>query len=287
MNRLLVLVLLFAASILAVHGGPRADTTTKPDAVAETKPDLDFEKLLGSVFKGIREDPETNDLVTVAEKVLRRPGTKERTVLPAGTRLNSIEVIRVRGDERRYIVLFCSAQTEETEVPGGGAAILVVFPEGSAEAQDVAEVKSDLFCSIDTNPVLPIGPDDAFTVTNSHHNSSQGYLDTTLYHVHGGRLQRVAEVFTFRFNGPCKESFDETPAWTTEKDPDSPYPKVVATVTLTMGIGEDEGGDCPKSKKGFRKQVFSQTCRWNKAKNFYVSEGKGFDALNRFNEKHF
>ncbi|MHC1726216.1 MAG: hypothetical protein AB9866_09450 [Syntrophobacteraceae bacterium] len=286
MKRLLVLLLL-AAFVPTAHTGAWADTPRGSDAVAEKEAGPDFEKLLDSVFKGIHEDPETNDLVTVAEKVLRRPGTKERTVLPESTRLNSIEAIRVRADGRQYTVLFCSAETAETEVPGGGAAILAVFPEGGAEALDVAEVKTDRFCGIDASRLLSLGPDDAFTITNSHHNSSQGYLNTTLFHIHGGRLQRVAEVSTLRLNGPCEKSFDETPAWRTEKDPAAPWPKVIATVTLTMGIGKDDGGDCPKSRQGFRKQVFSQTYRWNKAKDFYVSEGKGFDALDRFNAKHF
>lgn len=286
MKRLLVLLLLIAF-VPAVHAASRAKTPRGPDAVAEKESGLDFVKLLDSVFKGIHEDAETNDLVTAAEKVLRRAGTRERSVLPEGTRFNSIEAITVRADGRRYTVLFCSAETVETEVPGGGAAILTVFPEGGAEALDVIEVKNDRFCSIDASRMLSLGPGDAFTITNSHHNSSQGYLNTTLFHIHGGRLQRVAEVSTLRLNGPCEKSFDEKLSWRTGNDPAAPWPKVIATVTLTMGIGKDDGGDCPGSRQGFRKQVFSQTYRWNKAKDFYVKEGKGFNALDRFNSRHY
>lgn len=134
--------------------------------------------------------------------------------------------------------------------------------------------------------MLSLGPGDAFTVTNSHHNSSQGYLNTTLFHIHGGRLQRVAEVSTLRLNGPCEKSFDETLSWRTEKD-SAAWPKVIAAVTLTRGIGKDDGGDCPRSRQGSRKEVFSQTYRWNKAKDCYVREGKGFNALDRFNSRHY
>ena len=275
---------------------PRDSASTPSTGLKSTVQDINspvekgssitFRKLAESVFKGVHQELGTENLVTDSEKVLRRPGTKERTVLPEGTKLNSFEAIRVRGDGRRYIVTFWTADNVETDIVGGGAAILAVFPEGSSEPQDVAEVKSDRFCSIEDS-LFPIGPDDAFTITNSHHNSSQGYLNTSLFHVHQGRLQRIAEIFTLRLNTICKDSFEEQLTWRTEPDAGSPYPKVVATVKLTHGISEEDGGSCPKGKAGFRREEFSAIRRWDKAKEIFVLEGKGLDALERFNSKNF
>jgi len=264
--------------------GPKS-TVQDINSPVEKGSNITFRKLADSVFKGVHQELGTENLVTDSERVLRRPGTKERTVLPEGTKLNSFEAIRVRGDGRRYIVTFWTAD-DVKDIVGGGAAILAVFPEGSSEPQDVAEVKSDRFCSIEDS-LFPIGPDDAFTITNSHHNSSQGYLNTSLFHVHQGRLQRIAEVLTLRNNFTCKDSIEEQLTWRTEPDAGSPYPKVVATVKLTHGISEEDGGDCPKGKAGFRKEEFSAIRRWDKAKKVFVLEGKGLDALERFNNKNF
>lgn len=87
--------------------------------------------------------------------------------------------------------------------------------------------------------------------------------------------------------GPCEASFDEKLSWRTEPDDRSPYRKVLCTVKLTMGLGEDEGGDCPRNKQAFRRKEFTQAYRWNSVHAVYQSEGKGFDALKRFNEKQF
>ena len=286
MNRLPVWISLWLLlTVSSIPGWVGAEPVVDLDAPVATGSDITYKKLVDSVFKGVKEDSESNGRLTASEKVLRRPGTKDRTVLPEGTRLDSFEAIRVRGDGRRYIVMFWNAVSDATDVPGGGAAILAVFPEGSAEPQDVADVKGDVFCSLGGGQLLPIGPDDGFTIANSHHNSNQGYLNTTLFHIHEGRLRRVSEVFTLRLNVACEKSFDQKLAWRTEPDGDKPYPKVVAEVTLTMGIGKEEGGDCPKGKQGFRKQVFSQIYCWDKAKNLYVAEGKGFEALDRLNKK--
>ena len=105
--------------------------------------------------------------------------------------------------------MLCSAETDDDAVPGGGAAVLAVFPEGSSEPQDVAEVKSDVLCFLGEQPLLAIGPDDSFTVVNHHFNSNQSYLDTARYHVHGGRLRLVDAVFTLSVQGVCDQSFRE------------------------------------------------------------------------------
>ncbi|MHB8138120.1 MAG: hypothetical protein ACYDGO_06985 [Smithellaceae bacterium] len=256
------------------------------DAPLEKESGLTSKKLLSSVFKGIREDPESVDLVTVSEKALRVPGSKERTVLPEGTRFTSFKAIRVRGDGRRYLVMFWDTESN-AGAPNFGASVIAIFAEDSAEPLDVANVKSTDFCSLGNR--LSLGPDDAFTIDNSHSNSSQSYFHTDMFHIHDGRIKRIASVPMLSIQAGCEDSFDETLTWRTEPDAGSPYLKVVATVTLIKRPGEYErdSGNCPKSKKSWRKEVFMETYRWNNAKKQYVGPIKPFERLKRFNEKNF
>jgi len=257
------------------------------DAPIEKKSGLTSKKLLSSVFKGIREDSESVDLVTISEKVLRVPGSRERTVLPEGTRFTSFKAIRVRGDGRRYLVMFWDTESY-TGAPDFGASIIAIFPEGSPEPLDIANVRSADYCSL--GKILSLGPVDAFTIDNSHSNSSQSYLYTDLFHIHDGRLQRIASVPMLSVQAGCENSFDETLTWRTELlDAGSPYLKIVATVTLIKRPGdyERDSGNCPKSKKSWRKEVFWETYRWNNVKKRYVGPIKPFERLKRFNEKNF
>ncbi len=279
-------ITLAAAIWLTVPSAARSQTINDFNAPIEKGSRLTFMNLVDGIFKGVRGDPTSGGLLTSSEKALRRIGEKERTVLPAGTRFASFEAIRVRGDGRRYLVLMIGAETDATEVPGGGASIAAVFPEGSAEPQDVIEVKLDVFCFFGEAPAPAIGPDDAFTVMNYHSNSNQAYLDTALYMIHGGRFQLIDSVFTLSVSGLCENSFQEVLTWRTEKDGVAPYPRIVAAVVLTHGPGENESPECLERGIKPRLEKFSETYRWDKSKNEYASGGKGFAALQRFNEKN-
>ena len=262
------------------QGLPRLD-----DSVAKDSP-LTYRKLIGAVFKDTREDPATGNLVTTAERVLRRIGTRERTILPAGTPLPFFAAIRVRADGRRYEILMIEAESDATEVPGGGAAAVASFPEGASEPQDVAEVKADRDCFFGGPPFLPLGPDDGFTIVNHHQNSSQTYLITGLFRIQGGRFQRIDEIFTLSAIGLCENSLQEILTWRTAADGSSPYPRILAAVYVTEGPGEDEDPECRERGIKPRKTVFAETYRWDKARNRYAAIGKGFEALVRLNEKH-
>ncbi|MGD0783989.1 MAG: hypothetical protein ABSA30_14160, partial [Candidatus Aminicenantales bacterium] len=246
---------------------------------------LTFKELVSHIFKDVREDGASGNLVTSSEKALRRIGTRERTVLPAETPLTDFDSIRVRGDGRRYLILMIGAETEATEVPGGGAAIVAVFPEGSAEPQDMAEVKADRLCFFGETR-LGLGPDDAFTIVNHHSNSNQAYLITELYRIQGGRFQLIDSVFTLSATGLCENSLQEVLTWQTEPDGASSHPKIVAAVSVRQGPGEDETPECLERGIKPRKLTFSETYRWDKAKNRYSRGGNGFEALDRLNEKN-
>jgi hypothetical protein len=164
--------------------------------------------------------------------------------------------------------------------------VLAVFPEGDSEPQDVADVKSDQLTSLVDQPPLPLGQDDGFFVKNHHFNSNQGYLDTSLFHIRQGRLRHIGNVFTFTLRGMCARSFEQTLHWRTEPAGASPYPAVVATVTLTPGPGEYEAQGCPKRPPA-RPKTYSQTWKWNQAAERYQKAGDGLRELERFNRDKF
>jgi hypothetical protein len=286
--RALTCFAILAAALAAVTFPAQAQSAESSESfsapVAKGSP-ITYEKLLQSVFKGAREKENSDTLVTASEKVLRRVGTKERTALPAGTPLTSLNVLHVRGDGKRYLILLCEAESDATEVVGGGAAILAVFPEGSTEAQDVADVKEDRWCYFPDGPLLALGPDDAFTVLNTHSNSDQTYWIRSIFHVRERRLRLIDSCLTLDVRGTCQESFQEALAVRAEPDPGSPYPKVVATITLTKGPREEEAADCPKPKAKAVPKVYTEICRWDKAAGRYVSD-KGFEAIDKFNMDH-
>jgi hypothetical protein len=248
---------------------------------------LTYRSLVAGVFPGLREDSKSGNLIMTSEAEFRRMGETERTVLPVGTRLASFSAVRVRGDGARYVVLMCEAETGATEVPGGGAAILAAFPEGQAQPLDTVDVKTDVLCFFGEEPPLSLGSEDAFSVVNHHFNSSQGYVDTLLAHVRGGRFQAIGSVFTLNVGGLCENSFREVLTWRAEKDAAAGPFKVVATVRLTRGPGEKDSPECLERKLKVRVDVFSETYRWDKGRQAYAAVGRGFQALDRFNQEKF
>lgn len=247
------------------------------DAPVSPGSTITYAQLVAVVFTGAHND--VVGWVTGPEKVLRRIGEKGRTTVPEGSPLGNVEALRIRGDGRTYVVLLIAVDFEGG-VPGGGAAVLAAFPEGSAEPVDVADVKRDLWCSFAEKATLAIGADDAFIVTNSHNNSNQGYVDTSLFYIAGGRLRRIDSIFTLSVGGVCGASFDEALTWQTKDEAHDPHPRIVATVALTPVA---DGGDCPKSPRR-HKQVFKAVYRFEDGR--YVAAQSTMKVLDRFNRKH-
>jgi len=281
------LAAVLVVSLLATAPAARGQLVTGLASGLDEPPDagskLTVRALVAKLFKGVRDDEAAGGLVTSSEVVLRQIGVKDRTVVPAGSRISSVETLGVRGDGKRYVVLLISVESDEIYVPGGGAAVLAVFLEGSGEPQDVAEVKADVFCSLGEPSTLALGPDDGFLVTNSHSNSSQGYLITALYQVRGGRIRLIDSIFTLRSRGSCAYSFEQQLTWTTETVKGSLFPKIVATVTMTPPVGEGEELDCAEGEKPVKREVFSGDWRFDKEKGRYVPAGGNLDRLQKFN----
>jgi hypothetical protein len=279
--------LLFAASLAlpAVCGKPKGMEIQDLETPVRQGSKVTYRDLVASVFKGVRQDG-SGSWVTAEEKVLRRVGEKERTIVPAGTPLSAFRTVPVRGDGTTYLLMVCEAEGSFSETPASGAFVLAAFPEGGAEPTDVADMAADRFTGLAMESAPALGPDDSFAIANSHHNSNQGYLITDLFHIRGGRIRKIVSVFTLSLNGMCEKSFREEVTFQAEEDPGLPYPKVNATVTLEKGPSEVERDSCPRSKRVLRREVYRGTCRWDKAKGRYGPPDKGLAKIERFNDRN-
>ncbi|WP_428564359.1 MAG: hypothetical protein ACP59X_02070 [Solidesulfovibrio sp. DCME] len=236
-----------------------------------------YAALARAVFAGIDGPGQAETWVTTREQVLRQPGTRQRTTLPAGSRLTGVEAFAVRGQGKAFGVTLWSF-TGEADTPGGGMAVLALFPEGAAAPCDVVAVQTDAFCDALQGKTLPLGPGEAFFIRNHHSNSNQSYLSTGLYHVVSGRLRRIAEVFTLAVRADCRQCFTETLDWRTAPRPGTAYPDVTARVRLAPCSG------CGGRKAAVRARTFAATSRFDAATGRYVASGSGLAALDAFNE---
>ncbi|WP_243366841.1 hypothetical protein [Fundidesulfovibrio soli] len=275
MPRLLLAIVLLVAFALTAPCASSGTEASGPDALT----------LALEVFKGAREDA-PGVLRLAEEKVLRRPGVKGRTVLRAGTRLTAFNRADVLSDGRAYVLLFMEAEDAGTDVPGEGASMLALFRAGESEPLDVVELKTDQFTSL-SRPFMTFGGGQAFVVANSHFNSNQGYQDAALFHIHKERIRRIATVFTLSVRGMCQRSFAESLKWSFPPDPGSPYPRVLAEVTLTKGPDTDDAVGCPKPKRAAPPATYSDEYRWDRARDRFVLVRGGLSALDAFNRDKF
>ncbi|WP_300157154.1 hypothetical protein [Solidesulfovibrio sp.] len=278
MGRIVRSLLLWAALSLTLPGLAGAVDASRFDDPVLPGDGRTFLALVRAVFPGIAE--EDGALVTTRDQVLRQPGTKERFTLPAGARLTGAEALAVRGDGQANLVVLWSLAAE-TENPGGGAAVLAIFPGDADVPADVASVGTDVYCDLADGRLLALGPDHAFFIRNHHFNSNQSYLDTGLFHVTASRLRRVAQVMTLSVRGACNAAFEERLDWETSPRPGAVYPDVTAVVRLSPGPG------CRKGPAGLPTGALRETYRHDPASGRFTARGKGLAALDTFNERNF
>jgi len=238
------------------------------------------------VFPGATLDMQ-DKLILAKDKLLRMPGTnKQRAELPEDTALDSPSIpLTIRSQGKTFTLMHWEGQRPEGSAKGGwgeGVAVVAVFPQGSIEPTDVAEVKQDRDTAL--GEVINLGEEDAIVVRNTHGNSGQFYTLTDLFHLREGRLRRIATgIFTLTANCCCVKAFDESLAWRTEPDGANPQ-KIIATVTLTHAPKEFIDGCGSKIKP--RTETFENRYRWDATSGQYRDEGGSFDRLGKWNERN-
>jgi hypothetical protein len=91
-------------------------------------------------------------------------------------------------------------------------------------------------------------------------------------------------------------AFVETLEWKTAPAAGNKYPTITAAVTLKIERQKDVDDEtCANESDSIKipvyikpgSRVFSETYRWDSGKKRYVGKGKGFEELDKFNEKEF
>ncbi|MDD2767577.1 MAG: hypothetical protein PHT19_02505 [Methylococcus sp.] len=236
------------------------------------------------IFQGADKDKEGR-FTLKRDKLLRMPGTaKTRADLPEGTRLEQPSTVTIRSQGKRFTVLLWNGTRPEDSGGGGfaeGIAVLAVFPEGSAEPTDVAELKTDRETFFGQPQLLNLGDEDAFTLINSHLNAGQEYLGTSLFHLREGRLRRIADILTLSATLGCDNAFREDLRWRTEPDGGRP-PRIIASVDLVHNP-KQEDEDCGR-KLSPRTEQFQDSYRWDASKSQYLHEKGDSARLHKWNE---
>lgn len=276
---LLTLLTVLAFLPLLAVGPARAAPVEDLDTAVAPGSDLTYARLGQAVFRGVARDEAGGGWAITADKVLRQPATRERVTLPAGAKVGSVESFRVRGGGRVFLVTVWTVAAQ-IEYPGDRATVLAVFPDGQGEPTDVASVQTDVFCSVQTKELFDLGPDQGFAIYNRHSNSNQSYMDSGLFHIVDGRLRRIASVFTLDVRMDCGSTFFEVLRFGVSPRPGSDRPDVTATVALSPRA------DCPGGKTSVRPRTFRETYRFDPAHKGYLPLGKGFAALDAWNEKN-
>jgi hypothetical protein len=238
------------------------------------------------IFPGATLDDQ-DKLVLDADKTLRMPGTtRRRAELPEGTTLDSPWFpLTIRSQGKTFTVLLWEGERPANSENGGmgpSVAVAAVFPQGSIEPTDVAELKQDRDTTL--GEVIKLGEEDAFIVRNTHGNSGQFYTLTDLYHLRDGRLRRIDTILTLTNNCCCANAFGEGLSWRTEPDGANP-PRIIATVTLNHAPKEFTDG-CDRKLKP-RTEIFESTYRWDATKGQYRDAGSNdFERLDKWNVRH-
>jgi hypothetical protein len=227
-------------------------------AAAATAADADPSR---GVFPGARQEAD-GAVVLTQEKILRIPGTsKERTVLGEGTRVARQASIKVRAQGKMHEVEMWA---------GDDVGVLAVFPAGASLPTDVADVQTDRTPFLSTE-LISLGGEDAFTVSNSHHNAGEGFNETSLFHLRDGRLRRIAVVPTYSVMAGCAKAYKEELVWRIEAD-GGELPMVIADVDRTHAPADFTDGCKGKPKEWHEHKLVRY--RWNAAKDRYLIEAQ-------------
>ena len=213
------------------------------------------------IFPGARQEAD-GAVVLTQEKILRMPGTsRERTVLGEGTRVARQASLKVRAQGRMHEVEMWA---------GDDVGVLAVFPAGASLPPDVADVQTDRTPFLSTE-LISLGGDDAFAVSNSHHNAGEGFNETSLFHLRDGRLRRIAVVPTYSVMAGCAKAYREELVWRIEAD-GKELPTVIADVDKTHAPADFTDGCKGKPKEWHEHKLVRY--RWNAAKGRYLTEAQ-------------
>ncbi len=149
---------------------------------------------------------------------------------------------------------------------------------------DLVDIRADRFNGFwENTPLLNLSPaTQACMIYHSHHNSNQGYLIYRLLFVRQDRLEEILQVSTLSQQALCN-TFKSTANFRLQPDPARPYPRLMATVTLTM---QPDPPDCHPRQRGSTR-TFSEIWRWQPARQRYQDVSGNLNRLYKLYDKWY
>ena len=220
---------------------------------------------------------DADHFVVSDDKLLRKPdSTTDRTTIPANTRLKAPQEQKIRSEGKLYHLLYWG-DSENSDF-----SILAIFPDGSPDPIDVADVKGDRETYFGSP--LSVGNEDIFAITNAHLSAGEDYHAESMFRLRRGRLSLVARVFTGS-RGLCPR-YAEVLQWKVKPSAGSAMATLIAAVDLVTNPKDGLPSDCKEqSKTKESHHLFEESYQWDATKDHYVDSGGSFKAWAELEEK--
>lgn len=189
----------------------------------------------------------------------------------------TLEVITLIADSTLHMALLVEADIDGAP----GAALIIVDLTDEPQLVATANVATDQSTSVDSR--MSIGPsDEALIVSNSHFNSSEGYMTQSLIGLVDERLVELASVFTLR-EFYCGVDRQQLASFAPLIDADGgQYQRFIVTVTeVTLPTAEDCGDAAPSPGT----TAAAATYTWNG--EAYSPDSDALDRLYRETKNRF
>jgi hypothetical protein len=269
--------LLLAAGLLclaapALAARPSLIDVGKLDQPLAPGSTLTWFQLLKHIFPGLEKPPEGAIEAVAATTVPVRHLDRdyEDQPLSGPLKFQVVSGLPYKAQNRRLFLLHLDllGQTPGDQGPTVEEySLLALFQlDPAPRLLDLVDIRADRFNGFWSEaPLLHLTPaTQAVMIYHSHHNSNQGYLIRRLLFVRDRRLEEILQISTLSQQARCL-TFTSTAAFRLLSDPARLYPRVAATVTLTI---KPDPPDCRPRRPGSTRR-FRETWRWQPAKQQY------------------
>jgi hypothetical protein len=198
--------------------------------------------------------------------------------------VSTIELLPVQADGKDRLLLLVDLGYGDATVES--FSVLALFSTGDGpKLLDAADVGYDRFTGFNDPASLSLGEGKTLIITqSSHSNSNEYYLATPMILLRNDRLQLVDVVWAFGDHS-CSYARDETPTFRAGNRDARSYSDIVATVTETVTLSNEDCGDEQPPKPS--KRTITVTYRWDEASSKFKPDSNAFEKLAKENEERF
>ena len=275
------------AGVLALTAGSglAADLPDVGDAVPG-HPGVTYLDLLRQVVPDLKANPDNKDIEGHLRGPLKHVAGKEYDGDPpdpvVAESFLDVRRLTLHGKPRLVLLEDLGADPDRAY----DTALLALYDDsGSPRLLDAVDVGVDRDTAFGDTAVLDLGGGESALVTLSEHlNSNQAYDSWLLILPHADRLQLIDTVQLIS-DRDCGWDRRETPTFTTQPDPLSPYAQIFVTVSEKRTRVDEDCGDQAVPKPYSR--IWRTVYRWDAKAGRYVDRAHGLDALEKVNQARF